>query len=515
MSMRFKSLAVLCLAGWISLQGFVVSADDGNIVSDVKARAAGLTVQWFTQLSNSHGEIVSSEVVVDENDSTTYFELSGGGLKQIISDRDISPAGQVFGVEGAESFAKLRQEIMQAELDFHEIGEKIEIERYSIPKITVFAMTSNGIVHCIDGESGEMRWKTEIGKRSFPSVGMGANKNYVAAVNGSRVYCMEADTGKVIFEHQCREAVLSAPAVGDEYVFVPLANGALQALPIKSKAFGNSPLNAVGSATTPPIVAGNIVAWTTDAGYIVVSDRKNMKSMKYRIRGAGEFAASPAASNDRLFAATLNGFVYAIDDLNGAVMWNFSLGERVTNAPVPFGDYLFIVTDEHHLYKFDGKTGDVAAGWEIPIEGITGIVGASAERLYLKDLVGNIVVVDRVSGQRMGQVDSGSNFASMVNDKTDRIYICTKSGLVQCMREVDRERPMFHADFVEVVAAEQPETIKKADEPEASDNPFGGKKAEPKSDSSNPFKTNNDNSDGGNPFKTGGGNDDGNPFKGG
>jgi outer membrane protein assembly factor BamB len=344
---------------------------------------------------------------------------------------------------------------------------------------------------------------------------------------------MDAKTGKVTFEHQCLEAVLAPPAVSDEMVFVPLANGALQALPIKTKAFGNLPLNATGSATAPPIVAGNLIAWTTDEGVLVVGNKTGTGSLRYRLKAAGEFAASPTANAGSVFAVTLNGYIYAIDDRTGAIKWSFSVGERVTRAPVAIGKYLLIFTDENNMYKFEAETGAVAEGWERPISGITGYAGASDSRFYVEDIVGNLIVLDRESGRRLGSIDARSPMVPVINEKTDRIYVCTKSGLIQCLREIASVRPVFHDDLMEDDSAAKPAETEDASateeetnpfkgdsKPTESDNPFGG--GGKKSDDSNPFGGGNQQPANDNPFGNqkpssdnpfgGGGSSDDNPF---
>jgi outer membrane protein assembly factor BamB len=510
-----------CWAFITGFSGVEAWGNDRAVISDVQAKQAGLTVQWFTQLNTgTTKKLVNAEVIVNEDESTTYFELTGGGLREVFSDKDLDPTGAVMGVAGAEEFAKLRQEVMQAELKFLGSDASVKMERYSIPKITIFALTANGVVHSINGESGKVNWRTEIGTRRFPSVGLGASKKYVAAVNGSKVFCLDTATGKIVFEHQCTHAVLSAPAVSDETVFVPLADGSLQALPIETEAFGNLPLNAVGSATTPPIVAGNIVAWTSDAGYLTVAPKSEIKSMKYRIKGAGEFASSPASSQGRVFAVTINGFIYAIDDRTGSVLWNFAVGQQVSKAPVALGDSLLIISDENNLFNFDAQSGIATQGWEQPLPNISGFAGASQTHLYLKDIGGNIVVYDRKTGTRLQMVGTQTVFQSLVNTQTDRIYICTSTGMLECLREIGQIRPYFHADAVELAAADGTETVTPPADPAEgtkpatdSTNPFGGV-APPKKDASNPFG----NSGGGgqadeDPFKKGGaGNDGANPF---
>jgi hypothetical protein len=95
--------SLLAFVGWSAL----LAAHDGDIISDVQANQAGLTVHWFTQiqLGREH-KLIAAELVVDENESTTFFEITGGGRREVISDKDINAFGEPYGVAGAEQRAK-------------------------------------------------------------------------------------------------------------------------------------------------------------------------------------------------------------------------------------------------------------------------------------------------------------------------------------------------------------------------------------------------------------------------
>jgi outer membrane protein assembly factor BamB len=479
----------------------VAAGNDGKIISDVQAKQAGLTVHWSTQIQfGRQGKLIDAVLVVDENDAISYFELVGGGRREVISDRDIGPNGTILEIKGAELRAQDRKEVIEAELRFRGSEDEVVIQEYKVPQATLFTLTDGGTVQAINAETGKLLWTTQVGNPKYPVIGLGASKDHVAVVRGSRVFCLDAKSGHVLFEHQCSNAVMNSPAVSEETIFVPLNNGALMALPIKSKGAGTLPLNAVGVAYAAPLIAGNFVVWTTDEGYLMVGDKNNVNdyssSLKYRLKAAGIFISGPVDSSGRLFAATYRGYVYALDDKKGNVLWNFAIGERVSRRLVAFEQSLFVFTDENRLFQFDAATGEPSPGWEEPRQGLAGFIGASKKNFYARDPVGNIVVLDRSTGTELGRVNSNAPFVEIRNSLSDRLYLCTQSGLVQCLRETGSVRPFFHS------AAEAEDNVRdpfgsepgnsKSDNPFGDNtrddaNPFGGSSNEKKKDPNNPF----------------------------
>ena len=165
-----------------------VSSVSANEFGSANSRLeqAGLKVEWFTQLDMSvHGSVIDTQLVVDEDDSTTYFALKFGTKTELVSQKMLSPFGVPFGIEGAQAHAEMRKEIIQKHLDAEGKGLKVTMEKYTLPKTTLYTLTNSGLVTAIDADTGAIRWSTYVGLPSRPTIGLGANKKFVAVLNGS------------------------------------------------------------------------------------------------------------------------------------------------------------------------------------------------------------------------------------------------------------------------------------------------------------------------------------------
>jgi outer membrane protein assembly factor BamB len=172
--------------------------------------------------------------------------------------------------------------------------------------------------------------------------------------------------------------------------------------------------------------------------------------------------------------ASVDGYVYAVHANSGDVMWRFSTGTAISYSPRPIGDSVYVVTDEGGLFKIDAETG--LEQWWTPR--VREFLAASDDRVYCTDRIGRLLIIDAKSGGRLGILATEQLDLFIPNHLTDRVYLGTKTGLLQCLRGLNLERPIVYAGpgseaqetiQVKVGAPADPATPM----PAASDDPFG------------------------------------------
>ena len=71
-------------------------------------------------------------------------------------------------------------------------------------------------------------------------------------------------------------------------------------------------------------------------------------------------------------------------------------------------------------------------------------LSASSTRLYTADETGRLLILDRRSGAQLGNMATELLPIKVQNTQTDRIYLATDTGLLQCLREIDQVKPLVH-----------------------------------------------------------------------
>jgi hypothetical protein len=217
-----------------------------------------------------------------------------------------------------------------------------------------------------------------------------------------------------------------------------------------------------------------------------------------------------------IFFASLDGYVYGVDRVKGRVDWEVTTGSGISTSPVPIGDALFVVSDRKQLYKLDSRTGLYASGWETPMEGVDKFLGATHKSVFGLDSFNRLVVIDQASGRQTSSIPVGDIALVLTNYESDRIYVASAQGLVQCVRDISSPRPIFHSSefdtSVMVDGKKKPMAKSKEEDPFGDEedpfddggDPFGDDEMSSEEDSGaddeNPFGADDEDDDDGNPF---------------
>ena len=115
----------------------------------------------------------------------------------------------------------------------------------------------------------------------------------------------------------------------------------------------------VGRVTTQAVVSDGSIAWTTDKGFFYVADSDPPRSAAAHQKIQAEISSRPAHSAPYLYACSLNGFVYALNEETGQTVWKFPAGSSISKQPAAVKGQVYIVPDAGGMFCLDGDTGNV------------------------------------------------------------------------------------------------------------------------------------------------------------
>lgn len=508
----FKLCAAIIATGWLIAALLISTANaDGSLVPESQAFRAGLKVQWKSQLAvGGPNKMIDWCLQIDENKSTTFFVMEAENVREVVSNRQLNNRGEPFGLKGAEEEINFRKELLEARMKMRGIEDaEIKVSSYTLPKSTIYTLSDDGLVTAIDADTGNFLWDQLIGDMSLKVIGLGAGNDHVAVVVGSKVYCLTAADGRTLWSKETVYVPSSSPAVSDTNILVPLGNGRLQSFLIEDEGYGSNAYFASGYATARPLVVGSRVAWTTDSGQLNLATPAASKAVSFRLKAHASMASAPTGNGSMIYAASVDGFVYCVDQDHGRLVWEVTTGASISQSPVPVGENLYVVSEADQLFKIDAMTGQFSENWETPINGIVKFLGATKESVFALDKRNTLLVIDINNAKTISAVSVGKIDNVLTNYSTDRIYISTASGLIECVREASSENPVYHTQQ-EMAASEDKTEETEATKPK--DDPFTGGSDPFATGGTNPFASDDEPTDAGGDDAAADDDDDGNPF---
>jgi len=342
----------------------------------------------------------------------------------------------------------------------------------------LYVQTKRGLLHAIDAQTGRTLWVLQVGSRDKPNEAPAVNDHYVAVVNGSDLWVLDRRDGGLVYRKSLANVPLGGLAISKDWVFVPMLTGHVKAFELPDIAFRATPLitgapkpngkdssiedrdeyrrkrereqfkkgkiatmNYISFApiTVPPLVTRDRMVWTTARGRIYIA-KKNAPKALSRFDALKPITAPLTFWPPHIFAASHDGYVYAIGELNGQAKWRFSVGEPMSQPPVPIGDSVFAVADTGGMFCLDSDSGELR--WGTPR--IKQFIAASATRVYATDVSGALRILDRKSGAPVDALRIDRLDLRITNLRSDRIFLGTRSGVLQCLHEIGQKEPLVH-----------------------------------------------------------------------
>jgi len=399
---------------------------------------------------------------------------------------------------------------------------------------TLYVQTDSAMVHAIDAETGETLWAKIVGRPGHPSMVPGVNRDLVAILNGSRLYVCNRYNGDLLYETEVGGAPGSGAALSEQRAYVPMVNGMVMAyrletltdplfelgkikenltdedkaqleedrrenLRLRQEYIPPLSCRSLGQAVIQPLVTcenegEEYVAWPTDRGFLNVGrvDRRRddeRLTITYRLETDDGIAARPSylppnspTDSGLIIGVSRDGFVHAIREKDGSSSWRFSTGEPILEPAAVIDDRIYVCTQSGGIHSLESETGREL--WWAPQ--VRRFIAASKQHVYVEDKVGRILVLRAETGARLDVIPTTAMPIKLQNCQTDRIYLCTETGLLQCLHEVEQVEPIRHGEARRKAAlGETPaeeDAPDGADKPEApanqtvpaADDPFGG-----------------------------------------
>lgn len=377
-------------------------------------------------------------------------------------------------------------------------GALAQVEHVVLNDDLLLVQTRTGVLDAIETDSGRIRWSRRLGNPQHPSLTPGGNANFVTTINGRTAYVLNRFTGDVLWSRQFEGVPGAGAALGDTQLFIPMADGSVLAFPAAvmerkqddplagivetvekqepqelteaevveaerqrqnrlaiEKGFGEHLVcQSFGRIYVQPICTTNgegveSLAWQTDRGSVYLG-RVQLGELKrflivsqiaVRSEVAGKMGWAPRVlgTDGLIVFGAADGVIWAVSDRTGEAAWHFPTNQPISQQVAVVGTAVYAPTDLGGMFCIEVATGQKR--WRAP--GIVQFVSASKDRVYAVDSNRRIAVLDIATGQRISALDA-YRLEKVVNLQTDRIFLASSGGMIQCIHEIGLPEPLRH-----------------------------------------------------------------------
>jgi outer membrane protein assembly factor BamB len=257
--------------------------------------------------------------------------------------------------------------------------------------------TSDGQFYCVDSTSGELVWTFPLRAEVFNAPLIQDGVVYFLAANNI-VYAIDAKTGKQIWLYNRTDTTTlsirgsAKPIFAKGNLYIGFSDGFFVAVNAKTgslvweRNLNKNPKFKDVNATA--VLDGNSVYVSSydDSLYKLSLDDGQIQ---WRLEKGGH---SPVTLvGDRLYYATSEGEVLALNKANGAILWSYKLREGVATQPMKFNELLVFGESRGNLKVLNAADGaevtKFASGWGLVA---SPTVDESMNRVYFISNAGNL-----------------------------------------------------------------------------------------------------------------------------
>jgi outer membrane protein assembly factor BamB len=282
-----------------------------------------------------------------------------------------TPPAATPGFDAATAYVPLKGgQLVAVDLDRGIVRWKIDVATPFTPATgdgLVFTV-SEQVIEARDAATGATRW-------TAPLPGGAAAPLYwdtgwlLASTTAGDLAAFRAADGTLVWRRQLGAPLVSAPGPALDRLFLPLADNRLVAVLL---ATGETVWELALTAPVTALLAleEQLVFGTAAKDLISVNVSRGSQRWKWRL--GGDMAGVPAADEKRIYVASRDNIIRALDRKSGNLRWKANLASRPAGGPLRLPDAVVMPLVSSQIVGFDPDSGapsvTAAAAGEIGVQ---------------------------------------------------------------------------------------------------------------------------------------------------
>ncbi len=287
--------------------------------------------------------------------------------------------------------------------------------------------TGTTLTTSVYGKGAIWNFATEAWIYSSPAVTNG--RLYIGSYD-SKIYCLNASTGKHLWNYTLGAATFSSPAVADGRVYIGCINREIYCLNASTGGLLWNYTTGSGVYCSPTVAGGRVYVGSFDTKVYCLNATTGSHLWNYTTEGGVQ--SSPAVADGRVYMGSFDGQVYCLNAITGAPLWNYTMGASLISSPAVADGRVSIGCEDGTIYCLNATTG--SQFWNYTTAGLVRSSPAVAGgRIYVGSTDGSVYCLDATTGSPLWTYPTGDIVQSSPAVAGGRIYIGSDDNKVYCL----------------------------------------------------------------------------------
>ena len=402
-------------------------------VTQTDAQMMGLEIAWRGQLQlpRAGRGLVSAEVWADSSKSTQYAVVE-------LPDRTLRVSAAMMGKKGPIGIEEAKKLVSAQAARALGKPDGFQVAEVTVPDLKLIIATSDGLVQALDAESGRLLWATPCGRSRAPAQAATFSKAGVSIIHGTNYYLLDWETGKQKLVKPLGNATSKVITSAGNTALVCDLRGRIQSislgdteLPPYQYVIDGNPSGAVAALKDE-----SFMGIASDRGYINVFQRTDQGPRAYiRFEADAPIGHCFASANNAFYVGSYSGTLtkFTAESRLGNMQWSFRVPGVLEAAPLIVGEHVYIACQDGSFYAISDSDGELE--WSSSILRARAPLALLGDEILLSTNSGEVAAIEIETGRLIAKSAAGKAGKAITNSATDRLYLVSRNGSIQCLRK--------------------------------------------------------------------------------
>ncbi len=250
--------------------------------------------------------------------------------------------------------------------------------------------------------TNSLLWRTLTGGAVYSSPSIVDGIVYIGS-SDANLYAFDESSGQVLWVWRTGAAVVASPAVQGGTVYVPSLDQTLYSLEAKTGKLRWSSVQIAPVSSSPTFSGGLLFLGTEFSSTVGTAQVLGLNATTGAAIWSFNWPASissPSVYLGNVFVGTGNGWVLALDQVSGQLLWQYQTGNRPVSSPSISAGTLYVTTERNRAFALDAASGTLK--WTQAFGGLSNPTptspGLSKGRLVIGTGSGQIIALNATTG---------------------------------------------------------------------------------------------------------------------